>query len=57
MPAREKCVQNRLRSNHFSNRRLKSGSLERFGRGLYRYRQTGVIYGVFKVQGQTVWKT
>jgi integrase len=48
----KKCV----RSNFFSKRKRKSRRFKRIGDGLFRYQKTGVIYGVFTVQGQTVWK-
>src|SRR5580658_8936934 len=44
------------RSNLFSNRKRKTKRFKRMGNGLFRYQKSGVIYGVFKAQGQTVWK-
>jgi hypothetical protein len=51
-----KNLKNSLRSNLFPNRKRKSRRFKRIGNGLFRYQKSGVIYGVFKVQGQTVWK-
>ena len=48
--------ENLLRSNLFSNRKRKSRRFKRIGSGLFRYQKSGAIYGVFKVQGQAVWK-
>jgi integrase len=48
--------ENGPRSNLFSNPKRKSRRFKRIGSGLFRYQKTGVIYGVFKVQGKTVWK-
>jgi integrase len=54
--AETETAKNRLRSNFFSNRKRKSRRFKRIGNGLFRYQKSGVIYGVFKVQGQTVWR-
>ncbi|MEI8196268.1 MAG: tyrosine-type recombinase/integrase, partial [Phycisphaerae bacterium] len=48
--------ENHLHSNLFSNRKRKSRRFKRICNGLFRYKKSGVIYGVFKVQGETVWK-
>jgi hypothetical protein len=47
---------NGLNANIFSKRKRKSRRFKRIGNGLFRYQNSGVIYGVFSVQGQTVWK-
>jgi len=48
--------ENRLRSRICSKKKRKSRRFKRIGNGLFRYQKSGVIYGVFSVQGQTVWR-
>ena len=46
----------KVRSNRRSNRRGQRARFQRIGHGLFRYRATGVIYGVIKQRGRVVWR-